>query len=422
MAKQLKAIRGMNDLLPEQSPVWRYLEDKIKSVLGAYGYREIRMPVVESTALFQRGIGTATDIVEKEMYTFDDRNGDSMTLRPEATAGCVRAGLEHGLFHNQVQRLWTMGPMFRYERPQKGRYRQFHQVSVEAFGMNGPDIDVELILLTARLWRELGLLDHVRLELNTLGTLESRKAHREALVNYLRQYESELDEDSQRRLETNPLRILDSKNARTQEIVADAPSLMDYLDDESREHFETLQAMLDQAGVKYTLNPNLVRGLDYYGRTVFEWITTELGAQGTVCGGGRYDALIELLGGRPTPAIGFAMGLERLVLMLETLDLVPADVHQYVDASVVAVGDVGGYALSLSEQLRSRMPELKLQFNCGGGSFKSQMKKADRSGARYALIIGEDEMQAGEVTVKPLRHEAEQQRLDLDGLVALLQG
>ena len=420
MAKQLKAIRGMNDLLPEQTPVWRYLEDKIKSVLGAYGYREIRMPIVESTALFKRGIGTATDIVEKEMYTFDDRNGESMTLRPEATAGCVRAGLEHGLFHNQVQRLWTMGPMFRYERPQKGRYRQFHQVSVEAFGMNGPDIDAELIILTARLWRELGLLDNVCLELNTLGTLESRTAHRDALVNYLGQYESELDEDSQRRLTTNPLRILDSKNTRTQEIVANAPSLMDYLDEESREHFEKLQAMLDQAGVQYTLNPRLVRGLDYYGRTVFEWITTELGSQGTVCGGGRYDALPELLGGRPTSAIGFAMGMERLVLMLETLNLVPDEVGRHTDVSVVAVGDVAGFALTFAERLRTRIPALRVQLNCGGGSFKSQMRKADRSGAGYALIIGEDEMQANEVTVKNLREEAEQQRLDIEGLVALL--
>ena len=414
MGKQLQAIRGMNDILPEQTPVWQYLEQQVRTVLAAYGYQEIRIPIVESSALFSRGIGSGTDIVEKEMYTFEDRNGDKLSLRPEATAGVVRAGIEQGLFYNQIQRLWTSGPMFRYERPQKGRYRQFHQVSVEAYGMTGPDIDAEMILMSARLWQKLGLSEHVTLELNTLGTLEARTRYRQALVAYLKDYESELDEDSRRRLTINPLRILDSKDHNTRKIVAGAPELFDYLDEESREHFAQLQQILDQAGVAYRVNPRLVRGLDYYGRTVFEWVTESLGAQGTVCAGGRYDALVEMLGGKPTPAIGFAMGMERLVLMLETLQLLPDSVSNRVDVAVVAVGDGVGYkALPVIERLRDDLPGLKILMNCGGGSFKAQMKRADRSGAAYALILGEDELAGGVMAVKPLRTSGEQTQLPM---------
>ncbi|MCW7551898.1 histidine--tRNA ligase [Endozoicomonas gorgoniicola] len=421
MAKQLKAIRGMNDLLPDQSPAWQYLEGKFRQLMANYGYSEMRMPIVEPSGLFSRGIGAGTDIVEKEMYTFADRNGESLSMRPEATAGCVRAAIQHGLLYNQVQRLWTSGPMFRYERPQKGRYRQFYQFSVESFGMAGADIDAELILLTARFWKELGLTDHVRLELNTLGTLEARKNYRTALVEYLSRYESELDEDSQRRLSINPMRILDSKDARTQEIVKDAPVLQDYLDDESREHFETLKQILDAAGVNYIVNPTLVRGLDYYSRTVFEWITDSLGAQGTVCGGGRYDALVELLGGKPTPAVGFAMGQERLVLLLETLNLIPDSVNKTIDVAVVTRGEgVSGRSMPVLETIRNRLPDLRMQVNCGGG-FKGQMKRAYSSGAEIALIMGEDELAAGTVTVKPLIGDEPQQTMDVNAAIEYLQ-
>ena len=421
MAKQLKAIRGMNDLLPDQSPAWQYLEGKFRQLMANYGYSEMRMPIVEPSGLFSRGIGAGTDIVEKEMYTFADRNGESLSMRPEATAGCVRAAIQHGLLYNQVQRLWTSGPMFRYERPQKGRYRQFYQFSVESFGMVGADIDAELILLTARFWKELGLTEHVRLELNTLGTLEARQSYRTALVEYLTQYESELDEDSQRRLSINPMRILDSKDARTQEIVKGAPVLQDYLDDESREHFATLKHILDAAGVNYVVNPTLVRGLDYYSRTVFEWITDSLGAQGTVCGGGRYDALVELLGGKPTPAVGFAMGQERLVLLLETLNLIPDSVNKTIDVAVVTRGEgVSGRAMPVLESIRNRLPDLRMQVNCGGG-FKGQMKRAYNSGAEFALIIGEDELAAGTVTIKPLTGDEPQQTMDVNAAIMYLQ-
>lgn len=421
MAKQLKAIRGMNDLLPDQSPAWQYLEGKFRQLMASYGYSEMRMPIVEPSGLFSRGIGAGTDIVEKEMYTFADRNGESLSMRPEATAGCVRAAIQHGLLYNQVQRLWTSGPMFRYERPQKGRYRQFYQFSVESFGMAGADIDAELILLTARFWKELGLTEHVRLELNTLGTLEARQNYRSALVEYLTQYESELDEDSQRRLSINPMRILDSKDERTQEIVKGAPVLQDYLDDESREHFETLKCILDAAGVHYVVNPTLVRGLDYYSRTVFEWITDSLGAQGTVCGGGRYDALVELLGGKPTPAVGFAMGQERLVLLLETLNLIPDSVNKTIDVAVVTRGEgVSGRAMPVLESIRNRLPDLRMQVNCGGG-FKGQMKRAYNSGAEFALIIGEDELAAGTVTIKPLTGDEPQQTMDVNAVIGYLQ-
>lgn len=403
MAK-IQAIRGMNDILPEQTPTWQFVEAAIRKVLTQYGYQEIRMPVVEQTDLFRRSIGEVTDIVEKEMYTFDDRNGDSLTLRPEGTAGCVRAAEEHGLLFNQARRLWYNGPMFRHERPQKGRYRQFHQVGVECFGMAGPDIDAELLILTSRFWQELGLSGHARLEINSIGTAEVRKAYQQALVAYLADYKPELDADSQRRLETNPLRILDSKDPSTRKILEHAPSLADYLDDESRLHFEGLKNLLDAAGIKYIINPALVRGLDYYSKTVFEWITDSLGAQGTICAGGRYDGLVEQLGGKPTRAVGFAMGLERLILLLETLSLVPEYANNDADVYVTAVGDeVTAAAIVLAESLRSALPGMTIVSHCGGGSFKSQMKKADRSGARYAVIFGGNELASGKVGLKPLR-------------------
>ena len=421
MSKQLQAIRGMNDILPEQTPSWQYLEQQVRSVVSSYGYQEIRVPIAESSAVFSRGIGAGTDVIEKEMYSFEDRNGEQLSLRPEATAGVVRAGIQHGLLYNQVQRLWIFGQMFRYERPQKGRYRQFHQFSIEAYGMASADIDAEIILMTARLWKTLGLMPHVRLELNTIGTLEERSRYRAALVNYLKDFEAELDEDSRRRLTINPLRILDSKDRNTQAIVANAPILLDFLEAESKAHFEQLCQILNAAGVSYVVNPRLVRGLDYYSRTVFEWITESLGAQGTVCAGGRYDTLVEILGGKPTPAIGFAMGVERLVLLLETLNLVPDSVSNAVDINVVAVGDRANSAvLPLVETLRDAAPELKVLVNCGGGSFKAQMKRADRSGAACALILGDDELDAGVVTVKPLRTNAEQQSVAMAELANYL--
>lgn len=420
MAK-IQAIRGMNDILPDQTPVWQFLESRVRDVLGAYGYQEIRMPVVEQTDLFRRSIGEVTDIVEKEMYTFDDRNGDSLTLRPEGTAGCVRAAEEHGLLFNQSRRLWYTGPMFRHERPQKGRYRQFHQIGVECFGMDGPDIDAELLILTARLWQSLGLSEHARLEINSIGTSEARAEYRQALVDYLGDYRSDLDPDSQRRLLVNPLRILDSKNTETQRILEKAPVLDDYLDDESREHFEQLTGILDAAGVPYTVNNRLVRGLDYYGKTVFEWVTDSLGSQGTICAGGRYDGLVEQLGGRPTAAVGFAMGMERLILLLETLELVPADVNGDADIYVTAMGDVAvSEAFHVSELLRSGLPGRTVVTHCGGGSFKSQMKKADRSGASVAVIIGENEVSEGTVGLKFLREEGEQEQVPREQAAAHL--
>ncbi len=411
MAK-IQAIRGMNDILPEQTPVWQFVEATVRQVLRQYGYQEIRMPIVEQTDLFKRSIGEVTDIVEKEMYTFEDRNGDSLTLRPEGTAGCVRAAEEHGLLFNQTRRLWYTGPMFRHERPQKGRYRQFHQIGVECFGMSGPDIDAELLILTARLWQALGLSGHTRLEINSIGTSESRKIYRSALVDYLGQYKSDLDADSQRRLDTNPLRILDSKDAGTRKILENAPRLDDYLDEESRAHFERLRELLDAAGIEYTVNPALVRGLDYYGKTVFEWITDSLGAQGTVCAGGRYDGLVEQLGGKPTFAVGFAMGIERLILLLETLDLIPDHVNSNADVYVTAMGEPSvAPALALAEQLRNELPDYVIVTHCGGGSFKSQMKKADKSGARYAVILGENEVAGGTAGLKPLRSDESQREV-----------
>ena len=422
MSKNIQAIRGMNDILPEQTPLWRYLEDSVAGLLDGYGYRQIRMPVVEFTDLFKRSIGEVTDIVEKEMYTFADRNGDSLTLRPEGTASCVRAVQEHGLIGGgQPQKLWYIGPMFRHERPQKGRYRQFHQIGVELFNFDGPDVDAELIVLTWRLWGILGIRDAVQLELNSLGSSDDRARYREALVEYLSARFEQLDEDSQRRLSSNPLRILDSKNPDTQALLVDAPKLADYLSEESRVHFTGLKARLDAAGIPYVLNPKLVRGLDYYGKTVFEWTTDKLGAQGTVCAGGRYDGLVEQLGGKPTPAVGFAMGVERLVLLIETLDKVPAELARPVDVYLAAFGEAAELAaLQLSEQLRDAVPGLRLVVNAGAGSFKSQLKKADKSGALFALILGEDELNRQVVGVKPLRGDAEQQTVAWDALSAHL--
>ena len=406
---KIQAIRGMQDILPSQTPLWQYIESTVASVVERYGYGEIRMPIVESTELFSRSIGEVTDIVEKEMYTFNDRNNDSLTLRPEGTAGCVRACEEHGLLYNQQQRLWYKGPMFRYERPQKGRLRQFHQIGVEAFGMSGPDIDAELILLTASLWRALGINDSLTLELNSLGTSEARQKYKVALVAYLQEHKDALDEDSLRRLTTNPLRILDSKNQQTQQLLKEAPVLINYLDEESAAHFTQLQELLSAAGVDYEINHKLVRGLDYYGKTVFEWTTNHLGAQGTVCAGGRYDGLVEQLGGKPNVAVGFAMGIERLVLLLETLAVVPNTLEPAVDIYIVGSGAQAVQStLLLGESIRYQLPHLKVQVNCGGGSFKSQMKKADRSNAKIALILGDDEIKQQQVTVKDLRNRAEQ--------------
>jgi histidyl-tRNA synthetase len=418
MAKQIQAIRGMKDILPEQTPLWQFLEDRARDVLSRYGYSEIRMPLVEMTELFKRSIGEVTDIVEKEMYTFEDRNGDSLTLRPEGTAGCVRAGLESGLIFNQTQRLWYQGPMFRHEKPQKGRYRQFYQIGVEAFGLAGPDIDLELILLTDRLWRELGLTG-LELQINTLGTAEERSHYRERLVAYFQDHISELDEDSRRRLESNPLRILDTKNPDMAAVVAGAPTLMEHLGDESLSHFGILRQGLDGAGVAYAVNPRLVRGLDYYSRTVFEWVTDRLGAQGTVCAGGRYDGLVEQLGGRSTSAVGFAMGLERLIALLEETDLVRR--LPGADLYMIMVGEQAQrQGLQLAESLRDKLPKLRLIAHCGGGSFKSQFKKADKSGARYAVVLGENELARGEAGLKPLRETGEQRQVCLDELTTIL--
>lgn len=377
----------MNDILPNETPVWQYLESTVQRLVQSYAYQEIRFPVLEQTQLFKRSIGEVTDIVEKEMYTFDDRNGESLSLRPEGTASCVRAADEHGLLYNQQQRLWYKGPMFRYERPQKGRYRQFHQIGVEAFGMSGPDIDVELILLTARLWQELGLHEHVRLEINNIGTAADRRRYGEALVVFLKDHEDALDADSKRRLLSNPLRILDSKVPSTQALLVDAPSLADYLSPETVAHFDELTALLGLSGVDFVLNPKLVRGLDYYNNMVFEWITGALGAQGTICAGGRYDGLVEQLGGRATPAVGFAMGIERLVLMLSELDTVPEHTQQVVDVFVAHSAQFSAQAMTLTAALRAQLPKLRIQLHCGGGKLSNQLKRAFHSGATHALIL-----------------------------------
>lgn len=422
MSKSLQAIRGMNDILPEQSPLWRYFEGTVAGLLDAYGYSQIRTPIVEFTELFKRSIGEVTDIVEKEMYTFQD-NKDSLTLRPEGTAACVRAVLEHGIIGNgQVQKLWYVGPMFRHERPQLGRYRQFHQIGVEVFNLAGPDIDAELIMLTWRLWARLGIQDAVTLELNSLGTSEARARYRDALVEFLSERIDQLDDDSKRRLQSNPLRILDSKNEGTQAALVGAPKLEEYLDEESRVHFEGVKARLDAAGIPFVINTKLVRGLDYYSKTVFEWVTDKLGAQGTVCAGGRYDGLVEQMGGKPTAGVGFAMGIERLLLLIETLGKVPESISRTLDVYLCAFGEQAELAgLKISEQLRDRLPGLRLAVNAGGGNFKNQFKKADKSGALFALILGDDELAQQVVGFKPLRGQGEQQNIAWDALAEHLQ-
>lgn len=420
MAKQIQAIRGMNDILPTQSPLWQKVEAVLRSNVSAYGYSEIRTPIVENTDLFKRSIGEVTDIVEKEMYTFADNNGDSLTLRPEGTASTVRAGNENGLLYNQEQRLWYMGPMFRHERPQKGRYRQFNQFGVEVYGIGSADIDAEVLMLSARLWEKLGISEHVSLELNTLGDPAERAVYRDALIAFLELHKDALDEDSKRRMYSNPLRVLDSKDQNVQAILVDAPELMDFLGEESKTHFSQLRELLDAVGIKYTINPRLVRGLDYYNRTVFEWVTSSLGSQGTVLAGGRYDGLVAQLGGKDTPAVGFAMGLERIVLLLETLELTK-DIPPEVDVYVTAMGDSCLVeAIKVAQELRNALPNLKVMSHCGGGNVKKQMKRADKSGASVALLIGEDELAEGMVTVKHLRNDIEQQRVARSALGAFL--
>jgi len=408
----------MNDILPGATATWRLLEAVVIDVIESYGYREIRLPILEQTELFARSIGEATDVVEKEMYTFTDRDGDSITMRPEATASMVRAGISNGLLHNQRQKLWTLGPMFRHEKPQKGRYRQFHQFDVEAMGYAGPDVDAELMIMCARMWRRMGI-DRLRLEINTLGTPAARATYRDALVGYFSGVKNQLDEDSIRRLDKNPLRILDSKNPDMRDIVENAPVMLDYLDDASAEHFSALQSMLDTAGVAFSVNPRLVRGLDYYNSSVFEWVTDALGSQGAVCSGGRYDGLVEKLGGRATPAIGWAMGVERLVMLYEACGgLTPANAP---GVYIVAVGEAAlAQCIGLAETLRDGIAGAKVELNLDGGSFKSQLKRADKSGAAYALIMGEDEAAKGQIGLKPLRSKDDQISIALDDLLVQL--
>jgi histidyl-tRNA synthetase len=420
VAKNIQAIRGMNDCIPSQSGIWQFVEAQIRQLVGAYQYQEIRTPIVESTELFKRSIGEVTDIVEKEMYTFEDRNGDSLTLRPEGTACCVRAGNQHGLLFNQQQRLWYMGPMFRHERPQKGRYRQFHQFGAEAYGFEGPDIDVEVIMMGARLWKAFGISDSVTLQVNSLGSAEARGKYKEKLVTFLEGVYEQLDEDSQRRLSSNPLRVLDSKNQTTQALLKDAPRLIDHLDEDSKAHFEKVCSMLDALNVKYEVNPSLVRGLDYYNRTVFEWVTDMLGAQGTICAGGRYDNLVSQLGGKATPAVGFAMGLERLVLLIESIrqsdEFLPkADVYISAGSDLMQTR-----AMQLAECLRDALPKLKVQLHCGAVNMKKLMKKADASGASSVVIVNEQTTGEAHFEIRFLREEKASQNLDEESLFALL--
>ncbi|WP_418934779.1 histidine--tRNA ligase [Haemophilus sp.] len=416
MAKNIQAIRGMNDCSPTESPLWQWIEGQVRQILSSYGYSEVRMPIVESTPLFARAIGEVTDVVSKEMYTFWD-NDEQLTLRPEGTAGCVRAAIEHGWIYNNEQRLWYMGPMFRHERPQKGRYRQFHQAGVEVFGIASPEIDAELIILTARLWKALGIDQHVSLQLNSIGSLEARANYRSALVAFLENHQDLMNEEEKERLVKNPLRILDTKNQALQDVLDDAPKLLDYLDDESRQHFAQLCGLLDAVGIQYEINPKLVRGLDYYNKTVFEWVTSALGAQGTVCGGGRYDGLVEQLGGHATSGVGFAMGLERLVLLVQEVNK-SIPVKSAVDIYVVYQGEGTTLAaFQLAEKLRSELPHLSTMLHCSGGNFKKQFKRADKSGATLALVLGESEVQNNQVVVKHLLGAAEQQTIDVDNLI-----
>ena len=416
MAKNIQAIRGMNDCSPTESPLWQWIEGQVRQILSSYGYSEVRMPIVESTPLFARAIGEVTDVVSKEMYTFWD-NDEQLTLRPEGTAGCVRAAIQHGWIYNNEQRLWYMGPMFRHERPQKGRYRQFHQAGVEVFGIATPEIDAELIILTARLWKALGIDQHVSLQLNSIGSLEARANYRSALVAFLENHQDLMSEEEKERLVKNPLRILDTKNQALQDVLDGAPKLLDYLDDESREHFAQLCGLLDAVGIQYEINPKLVRGLDYYNKTVFEWVTSALGAQGTVCGGGRYDGLVEQLGGHATSGVGFAMGLERLVLLVQEVNK-SIPVKSAVDIYVVYQGEGTTLAaFQLAEKLRSELPHLSTMLHCSGGNFKKQFKRADKSGATLALVLGESEVQNNQVVVKHLLGAAEQQTIDVDNLI-----
>ena len=416
MAKNIQAIRGMNDCSPTESPLWQWIEGQVRQILSSYGYSEVRMPIVESTPLFARAIGEVTDVVSKEMYTFWD-NDEQLTLRPEGTAGCVRAAIEHGWIYNNEQRLWYMGPMFRHERPQKGRYRQFHQAGVEVFGIATPEIDAELIILTARLWKALGIDQYVFLQLNSIGSLEARSNYRSALVAFLENHQDLMSEEEKERLVKNPLRILDTKNQALQDVLDGAPKLLDYLDDESREHFAQLCGLLDAVGIQYEINPKLVRGLDYYNKTVFEWVTSALGAQGTVCGGGRYDGLVEQLGGHATSGIGFAMGLERLVLLVQEVNK-SIPVKSAVDIYVIYQGEGTTLAaFQLAEKLRSELPHLSTMLHCSGGNFKKQFKRADKSGATLALVLGESEVQNNQVVVKHLLGAAEQQTIDVDNLI-----
>ena len=418
MPNPIQPVRGMNDILPNVRSVWAAVESAAEEIFEAYGYRRIRIPVMERTELFSRSIGETTDIVQKEMYTFEDRNGSSVTLRPEATAGIIRAGLSNGLFHNQQQKLWCSGPMFRHERPQKGRYRQFHQLNVEAIGFAGPEIDAELIVITARLWERLGL-ESPNLELNSLGTPESRAGYREALQHYFSASKDILDAESLNRLERNPLRILDSKNPDLEPLVASAPELSDYLDDDSKAHFERVQQLLSDVNVSYRLNPRLVRGLDYYSRTVFEWVTDRLGAQSAVCSGGRYDGLVAELGGRNTPAIGWALGIERVVELIEAerLQILDRQPHAYL---AMAGEQARRQGFDIAEKLRVQVPGVRLFMDCAGGSLKSQLRRADHSGAHMALILGEDELSADQLSVKPLREDTPQSMQSLDGVVSEL--
>ncbi|WGE63382.1 histidine--tRNA ligase [Actinobacillus equuli subsp. haemolyticus] len=407
MAKNIQAIRGMNDCSPTESPLWQWIENKVRNVLAGYGYSEVRMPIVESTPLFARAIGEVTDVVSKEMYTFWD-NDEQLTLRPEGTAGCVRAAIERGWIYNNEQRLWYMGPMFRHERPQKGRYRQFHQAGVEIFGIPNPEIDAELIILTARLWKELDIDQHVSLQLNSIGSLEARANYRSALVKFLENHTALMSDEEKERLVKNPLRILDTKNQALQEVLNDAPKLLDYLDDDSREHFAQLCSLLDAMGIAYEVNPKLVRGLDYYNKTVFEWVTSALGSQGTVCGGGRYDGLVEQLGGHATQGVGFAMGLERLVLLVQEVNK-EISLPKAVDVYVVYSGEGATLnAFQIAEQIRSELPQLRVMTHCSGGNFKKQFKRADKVEAQIALVIGESEVAEQKVVVKDLQSGAEQ--------------
>lgn len=421
MADLIQAVRGMNDILPPESFLWQHADTVFRRILQGYGYQEIRFPIIEKTELFKRSIGEVTDIVEKEMYTFLDRNQESLTLRPEGTACCVRAGIEHGLLYNQIRRLWYRGPFFRHERPQKGRYRQFYQVGAEVFGLPGPDIDAELILMSSAVMEKLGIKPFVKLQINTLGSVDSRNEYRKRLVSYFKEHKDKLDEESAHRLHKNPLRILDSKAPEMQKLIEQAPKLTDHLDAESRKHFDKLQEYLTHAGLDFEVNPCLVRGLDYYTTTVFEWVTEQLGAQGTVCAGGRYDGLVAQLGGKATPALGFSFGMERVILLMQQQNAHPIKIETGIHAYLITDGEAAFMVgLKLAHYLRGKVHGLRLILHCGGGSMKNQFQKADKSGALYAIIIGEHEVKTHSVSLKALREDVPQQTLYQDELAEYL--